>query len=167
MNSFNGGIQLSGIDSLNSALKQVPAKSVHIVMTGMKKGAMNVLADAYDNLKRNSSVVTGLLRQSGKTQEIDNSTLDVGFFNTKKSGGYAWYVEYGRRAGRMPPPDELIQWSRKKFGLTAKAARAMGFAMAMKIAKRGTRPHPFFTPALEKNRKALLDVIQNSLGNQI
>lgn len=165
MAMFDGSLSITGLDTLAAGMKKATAESRAIAMQGLEKGAANIVADAQDNLRKNSSVVTGLLRQSAKVQRMDGVTIDAGFFDTRnKQGGYAWFVEYGRRAGRMPPPDEIVQWARKKFSLDPKAARAMGWAMAVKIARRGTRPHPFFAPAIEKNRRELIRVMQEALS---
>ena len=128
------------------------------------KGGLDIIADAQNNLRNNGSVVTGLLRQSGKVQKTDESTIDAGFFDTTNKGsGYAFFVEYGRRAGKMPPPDELIQWAYKKLRLDAKAAAAAGWALAKRIAKQGTQPHPFFKPAVERNKKKIMQRVQDAL----
>jgi HK97 gp10 family phage protein len=134
----------------------------------LQEGGMLIVNDAKNNLRNNSSVVTGMLRASGKVQRVqgDEDSVDAGFFSDKTTGGYAFFVEYGRRAGKMPPPDMLIQWCRKKLRLTEKIARARGWAMAKKIAKKGTRPHPFFGPAVEKNKKAVVDAIAEAIEKE-
>jgi hypothetical protein len=54
----------------------------------------------------------------------------------------------------MPPPDELAAWAYKRFHLKDwRVANAMGWAWAKAIAKKGTQPHPFFTPAVNKNTR--------------
>ena len=129
---------------------------------------MDIIADAQTNLRTNGSVVTGLLRQSGRTQKVDELTLDAGFFDaTNKGSGYAFYVENGRRAGKMPPPDELIQYCRKKLRMSEREAKKAGWAMALRIARKGTRPHPFFNPAITKNRKKILDRLENEIKKNL
>lgn len=134
----------------------------------LQTGGMLIVNDAKNNLKSNRSVVTGVLRSSGKVQKVegDPDAVDAGFFSDKTTGGYAFFVEYGRRAGRMPPPDMLIQWCRKKLRLPEKFARARGWAMAKIIAKKGTRPHPFFGPAVEKNKQAVVDAIAEAIKKE-
>ena len=135
-------------------------------MEGLQKAGLEVIADAQRNLRANSSVVTGLLRQSGKVQKVDDLTIDVGFFDSRnKQSGYAHFVEYGRRAGRMPPPDELAQWAYKKYQLRdRKLARQVGWAMAVEIARKGTQPHPFFVPAIEKNKSKIVSAIRDAVN---
>lgn len=127
---------------------------------GIRVAAMNILADAKENLRKNKSVVTGQLRASGKTQDVqsDPDAIDVGFFS-QTQGGYAAYVEYGRRAGKFPPLSYIVQWVRKKFRKSEKEAKSIGFLIARSIARKGTRPHPFFGPAIQKNENAITKAI--------
>ena len=166
-----GSIALEGLAEVSKALKDLEKKTRDAAMKGLQKGSMQVIADAQENLRSNrpSSIVTGLLRQSGKVQKIDDETLDVGFFDTQnKESGYAYYVEYGRRAGKMPPPDELAQWAYKKFRLEdKKAAKSIGWALAIKIAREGSTPHPFFNPALEKNKDYIINAIKDAVKQAV
>ena len=65
----------------------------------------------------------------------------------------------------MPPPDELIQWAYKKLRLDAKAAASAGWALAKKIAKQGTKPHPYFYPAVDQELPKFETVIQKYLDH--
>jgi HK97 gp10 family phage protein len=146
-------------------------------MQGIEKAALSIIADAKDNLKGNHSVVTGQLRASGRVQRVegDEQALDAGFFSQDTTGGYASFVKYGRRAGKMPPIQMLMEWMRKRTSkskalqsaiihmegrrVRRKAAytkddllRSAAWALAKWIAKKGTKPHPFFAPAVEKNK---------------
>jgi hypothetical protein len=38
--------------------------------------------------------------------------------------------------------------------------------MARAIARKGTRPHPFFGPAVEKNKKAVVDAIAEAIDKE-
>lgn len=136
---------------------------------GLREAGMRIIADAKENLRNNGNVVTGQLRASGKVQAVegDSDSIDVGFFSSQISGGYAAYVEYGRRAGKLPPVDYLIQWVRKKLRLTDKAARARGWAMAKSIAKKGTKPHPYFQPAVDKNAQGIGNVISKAIKEDL
>ena len=162
-----GPLSVEGLDKLLRAFDKTEKTVRTAAMKGLQKAGLDIIADAQMNLRSNGSVVTGLLRQSGKVQKVDDYNLDVGFFDTlNRQSGYAYFVEYGRRAGRMPPPDELAQWAYKKFQLhDRKAARAAGWALAMKIAQEGTKPHPFFEPAIEKNKTKIIDASKGSIND--
>ena len=159
-----GSIALEVLDEVLKGFQKADKEVAKAAMKGLEKGGMQIIADAQTNLRENGSVVTGLLRQSGKVQKVNDDTLDVGFFDTtNQHSGYALYVEYGRRAGKFPPLDELVQWARKKFRLSDKDARSAGFLIARKIAKEGSEPHPFFQPAVKKNHNNILKAVRDAV----
>lgn len=162
---MDGSIQVEGLSDVLRGLDKATADVRRAAMKGLQEGALGIIADAKQNLWRGGSVVTGLLRASGRVQKVNDMTLDAGFFDTtNRQGGYAMFVEYGRRAGRMPPPDELGQWAYKKYDLTDRAvARGLGWALAVMIARKGTKPHPFFKPAVTKNRRKLLSTLSKAI----
>lgn len=135
----------------------------------LQKAGLQIVADAKQNLRNNRSNVTGQLSASGRVQTVegDPDAVDAGFFSQDTRGGYAFFVEYGRRAGKFPPVDEIVQWVRKKLRIREpKAAKGIGFVIARKIAKKGTTPHPFFGPAVEKNKKAVRDAIAEAVSKE-
>lgn len=138
--------------------------------SALHKGAMQIVNDAKQNLRDGGNIVTGQLRASGKVQKVegDEDSVDSGFFSQNTSGGYAFYVEYGRRAGKFPPVDMIAQWVRKKFRVNdIKEAKGIGFVIARKIAKKGTKPHPFFNPAIEKNKDAVTRAIEAAVKKEL
>ncbi len=158
------------VEGLNELLRRFDTacdKVRKAAMQGLQRASLQIIADAQMNLRDNRSVVTGLLRQSGKVQKVDEDNLDVGFFDSQnKQSGYAAYVEFGRPPGKMPPPDELAQWAYKKFQLhDRKLARQAGWGLAVKIAQEGTKPHPFFIPALEKNKSKIIGALRDAINN--
>ena len=162
-----GSITIEGLDEVLRGFDRAEKSVRQAAFLGLQKGAMNIIADAKVNLRNNGSVVTGLLRASGKVQKTGEYSLDAGFFDTKNRTGYAAYVEYGRRAGKMPPPDELEQWAYKKFQMKdRKAARAAGWAMAVHIAKNGTQPHPFFQPASKANTRSIIEAVRAAIKKE-
>ena len=73
------------------------------------------------------------------------------------------FVEEGRRAGKMPPPDILAGWAQKKLQLSPKEAKARGWAIARMIAKHGTQAHPFFRPAVEEHQDEITKAIESAV----
>ena len=161
-------LQVEGLDKVLRALAKCDEDVVAAAMSGIEAGAMEIIADAKMNLRENGSVVTGLLRASGRV-ERNGDDITAGFFDTtNRKSGYAAYVEYGRRDGKMPPPDELAAWAYKKFGLRDwKAANAMGWAMAVRISRDGTEPHPFLGPAVKKNQNAIVRAVRDAVRRRI
>ena len=161
-----GSISVEGMNEVLAAIRKVAPQVQQATMKGLQEGGLAIIADAKDNLRQNHSVVTGLLRASGKVQKVDDETLEVGFFDTKNQEGYAAYVEYGRRSGRFPPLQNLAAWAYKKFHLKDwRAANALGFQIARKIAREGSTPHPFFGPAIEKNKENIVKRVQAAVGD--
>ena len=150
----NGYIALEGVGQVSRILGEVDERVQEAAMQGLEAAALNIIADAQKNLVRNRNNVTGMLRQSGHV-ERKGDEVTAGFFDTRNTGsGYALYLEFGRRSGKMPPPDELAAWAYKRFHLQDwKVAKSMGWAWAKAIAQKGTQPHPFFVPAVNQNTK--------------
>ena len=158
--SETGAIYVEGLDELLRKMDKLPAEVQRKCFKAMQTASLDIIADAKSNLRVNGSVVTGNLRASGKVQKVDDKTLDVGFFSSDvENKGYARYVEYGRKPGKMPPPDILEAWAYKKFRLSHKEARSMAWALARSIAKKGTKARPYFEPAVESGWRKMIDKI--------
>ena len=158
--SETGAIYVEGLDELLRKMDSLPAEVQRKCFKAMQSASLDIIADAKTNLRANGSVVTGNLRASGKVQKVDEKTLDVGFFSSDvENKGYARYVEYGRKPGKMPPPDILEAWAYKKFRLSHKDARSAAWALARSIAKKGTKARPFFEPAVESGWRKMIDKI--------
>lgn len=48
------------------------------------------------------------------------------------------FLEFGRRHGEMPPIDPIKKWVESKLGVSKEESRGVAFAIAKKIAKKGT-----------------------------
>ena len=158
-----GSIELEGLDKLLKELENCDRDVVEAALAGLEAGGMEIIANAQDNLRENGSVVTGLLRQSGHVIRKGDD-ITAGFFDTTNKTGYAEYVEYGRRAGKFPPIDEMMAWAYKKFHMKDwKEARSAGFLIARKIAQEGSEPHPFFGPAVKKNHSKIVKAVRDAV----
>ena len=181
-------IQVEGLRELHLAFERKAEETISAGRKGLRAAGMNIIADAKNNLRGNHSVVTGQLRAMGKVQKVedDPDAIDAGFFAQGSSQGYAYFVEYGRRAGRMPYPPDLVEWVRKKnlknkaltsavniFNAKRRTRQSKyttgdlllsaAWALAKHIAKKGTKPHPFFAPAVEKNKADIERAISNEI----
>jgi len=120
---------------------------------GLVAFGMRIVARAKGLLKDNGSIASGLLRNSGRTVSQPDGTVDAGFYVN-----YAEFVEYGRKAGGMPPVDDIHQWIRRKRirpegkGDIDKLQRSLAWAIAKWIKSHGTKAHPFLKPAYEQYR---------------
>lgn len=152
-----------GLEKLLKNMDKATEEIREQAMIGLQKAGMNIIADAQTNLRQNKTNVTGVLSQSGKVQKVNENTIEVGFISDNGQG-YAEFVEYGRRSGRIPPPDAMEEWAYKKLRIRdRKLAKMAGWALAVHIGKNGTKPHPFFKPALDKNKQRVDDVIQETI----
>ena len=129
---------------------------------GLKESAARIVAVAKINLRDNGSVATGMLRNSGSVRPQVDGTVDAGFY-----AEYAYWVEYGRKAGGMPPVKMIQEWIRKKhIAGNEKEIESMAWAVAKSIQKNGYKAKPFLTPAyLDYNQK--VDEIMQKAINEV
>lgn len=166
-------------NNLDTTMRQIVARDAK---RGLKKAGRDIIQDAQLNLRRNGSNTTGLLSNTGKVQDVAGmvDTIDVGFMSGQDN--YAGAVEYGRRAGKMPPVEFIYAWLKKKHSrrndaLTAAAAfsgrdresllRSTAWAIARDIGKHGTKPHPFFAPAVKANEHKILRTLEDAIKGAI
>lgn len=127
---------------------------------GLKESAARIVAVAKTHLKDNGSVATGMLRNSGSVRPQVDGTVDAGFY-----AEYAYWVEYGRKAGGMPPVKMIQEWIRKKhIAGNEKEIESMAWAVAKSIAANGTKAKPFLTPSYEENKSRIDDIIQKAIN---
>ena len=120
-------VTITGVPELNKALAAVSREAVQAADRGLQRAGLHIVADAQENLRKNNTNTTGRLSQTGKVQRSREAGggWDAGFMAGEKN--YAGAVEYGRRPGRIPPPDEMAAWAYKKLRLRDwKKARAIG-----------------------------------------
>lgn len=185
-------IWVEGEKQLYMNMQRIMGANISAARESLAEAGMLIVNDAKNNLRSNHSVVTGQLRASGRAQAVegDPDAVDVGFFSDNTQGGYAAYVEYGRKSGKMPPIDALVEWLRKKTSKSAALESALihiegrrkrrkeaytkdyllngaAWGIAKAIAKNGTQPHPFLNPAVEKNKEAVMTEIQEAIRKDI
>ncbi|WP_119304958.1 hypothetical protein [Dongia deserti] len=96
-------------------------------------------------VKDNTETASGNLRSSVGAREPRRIGEDViGVVGT--SLGYAIPVELGTKP-HFPPVQALSEWARLKFGLPPEEAEEVGYAVARKIAREGTKGHFMFQRA--------------------
>lgn len=156
---------IDGMREVTVNLGRMSGRIYRASRDGLSRTGLNIIADAQRNLKSNGTNYTGKLSNSGRVEEVrGQDALDVGFFS--RGRGYAEYVEYGRRAGRFPPVRQLAQWARKKLRVKVREADSVGFMIARKIAKKGTKPQPFFRPAYERHRQEITDTVAEAVAKE-
>lgn len=89
-------------------------------------------------------------------------------------------LEHGRRPGqKMPPPDALVLWVRRKLTVevkgrggkvrtrrpTLKEAEGIAFVIARSIAAKGTEAVRMFEQALEENEATVFEIFDRTAGD--
>lgn len=127
-------------------------------------------------LIRDNKKATGNLVSSIKPLKID-------FTNNKMQGtidiaSYWKYVEYGRRPGKFPPVNKILDWIKVKpviprplNGLKPPTEAQLAFLISRKIAREGIKPGNQYEEALNiswtKNEKNISDAISKDLNEAI
>ena len=140
--------------------KQFTEKVLFKAAQGLKESAARIVAEAKIKLRDNGSIATGMLRNSGSVRPQVDGTVDAGFY-----ADYAQWVEYGRKAGGMPPVKLIKEWVRKKhITSNEKEIDSMAFAIAKNIAANGTKAKPFLTPSYEENKSRIDGIMQKAIN---
>ena len=100
---------------------------------------------SQENLANDNKIDTGNLLKSGNVHR--------GFLNKEivYTAPYSDTIEFGRLPGTMPPVNALINWVKRKLGVTnQKQAISTAWAIATAIKQRGLEPSPFMQPAIDQ-----------------
>ena len=150
-------VRIEGLQSLRASMERVTKKVHDEADKALQSAALEIIAEAKINIEQNGSIGFGHLRKSGKVQKNKDGTIDAGFFSAEQDNGYAAYVEYGRGPTQTQTPGEVTletsirAWVHRKFGIPeGKELDRAAFLIARKIHRKGTRPKPFFVPAVQK-----------------
>lgn len=134
----------------------------------IKRAAVRILSKSKRNIKKNDSIATSQLWNSGVVQNINASYTSFVRYNSN----HAVFVEFGRKAGGFPPLDMIKQWIRKrgladtysikshrrsKRGADYEARlNSAAYLIGRKIANKGTRAKPFLYPALKDSEAGII-----------
>jgi len=133
--------RIEGAQEVARSLSGVPSQLAAETRLAMTTSLTLIEADARRNVKMDTRALMGSI-----TSKISGSgialTGEVG-----PSRRYGFWVEYGRRPGRMPPIAAIEPWARR-HGMNP-------FLVARAIGRRGIQPAPFMAPALQKNLGAI------------
>ena len=148
-------IDKKDLDRLNMNMGRFTKELQAVCKEALKNLGAKIIAEAQVRLSRNKNVGTGLLINSGAVKEGRDNAILAGFPTI-----YAYYVEFGRKAGKYPPFRYIYQWVKvKHFAEDEQKAKSIAFAIQRSIGTKGTRPHPFLKPAYEQNKPLLQQVL--------
>lgn len=127
-------------------------------------------------LIRDDKKATGNLIKSLKPIQIE-------FSNNKMQGlidiaSYWKYIEYGRRPGKFPPVNKILDWIKVKpvvprpmNGLKPSTEKQLAFLISRKIARDGIKPGNQFSEALrlswDKYESQISDAINKDLDKYV
>lgn len=148
-------IDEKSLQRLNMNFDEFARELQGVCKEALKNLGQRIISDAQTTLRRRKNVATGLLINSGAVKEGRDNAILAGFPTI-----YAYYVEFGRRAGKWPPFRYIYEWVRvRHMAADDKEARSVAFLIQRSIGKKGTKPHPFLRPAYEKNKKLLNQIL--------
>lgn len=170
--------EIKGLDDLNKVFSELgKGKGMEVINKGIHSTGQDILVESQKNLTAGGQRVTGKLFKSGKALRDGNET------QISYDADYAYYVEFGRKAGKMPPLSDITEWVVKKgladtFSIKTKnrtkrgkafdyKAMSIAFLIAKKIAKKGTKARPFLYPAFEKGRNNIFKNINREFQQYI
>ena len=147
-------LEVGGLEELQKILQKFPrewqSNANRVMMPGLAILENEVKTTARRDMGHAAASV-GSEVQRGLGSEIIGK---VGS-SLKEYGAYA--LEYGRRPGRMPPPDRLEEWA-GRHGMAG-----AGFIIARAIAVRGVSAPKTMSKALEKKASAVVKQIEKGV----
>lgn len=150
-------IDRNQLQRLNMNMRDFERDLLLVAREALKNLGQRIISDAQQTLRRRKNVATSLLINSGAVKTKGEQVM-AGFPTL-----YAYYVEFGRRAGRFPPFRFIYQWVKvKHFAADEQEAKSIAYAIQKSIGKKGTRPHPFLKPAYEKNKPLLVQILKKA-----
>lgn len=164
-------IKVEGQQALRANLDKVTKELGAAGDKALQAVGLEIIAEAKVNLNANKTNNTGMLRSSGKVQKAEDGTVDAGFFSSEQQNGYAEFVEYGRgpskKKGAIPLEDSLKAWVHRKLGIAyGKELDSATFLIARKIHRKGTKPQPFFAPAVQKIEDKFEEIVSKYIKKE-
>lgn len=157
--------ELTGVDELARAWANAPQIAQAQLEQFMEGATLHVQGEVQER----TPAAHGTLKQSITSEVEVLADSVIGVVGTPLS--YAIPVELGTRP-HFPPVDAIEDWVRVKLGITGPEARGVAFAIARKIAARGTQGAFMFQnamaaaePELERQARLMVDEIVRQLGS--
>lgn len=123
---------------LGPMAKTLAATAGDTIYRSMAYGAIDAAGPFLQRklITNTPSGATGALKQAAYFERSG----DHGFVGYQGAASlYAPMVETGRRPGRPPPSDALAYWAMRQLGVSAGEARTVGYLIARKIGRVGTK----------------------------
>jgi hypothetical protein len=156
-------IDRKSLQQLNMNMDQFSRELNKVCKEALSNLGARIVADAQARLQKNDSIASSKLINCGRTAEAADGAILAGF-----PSPYAYYVEFGRRAGKWPPFRFIYQWVREKH-LTKREeeepkpmARPKG--KRQKSLSKGKRYNPH--ESIDDEAMSIAYAIQRSIGEK-
>lgn len=112
---------------------------------------------AFEKSQESCPVDEATLKKSGRIERL--------YLNKKiiYDAPHAAYLEFGTRP-HMPPVAPLIAWAKRVLRVSDAEAKSIGWAIAKKIAEKGTEPQPYLRPGVDYAVPKAEEIFRNRLG---
>jgi HK97 gp10 family phage protein len=150
-NSFS--IQIKGLDELSQKFGSSEKALDGYLQQAMDRSTREVKKNVRQEITDKKISNQGELRKSVNVYE---STPFRGVVAVGEK--YGLYVEKGTRPHR-PPVGPLERWAKTKLQQSG-----LGFVIARKIAREGTKANPFVKPAYKKSIRFVQDQFKEAIG---
>jgi len=142
----NFTIRIEGLDKLQQNFREAGVNYKSMFQQAMIRATQQIQNKARDNIRMNGTTYQGNLARSITVREATESRGIVAVSET-----YGLPVELGRKPGTMPPSAPLERWAQVKLGQSG-----LGFVIARKIKREGTKAQPFMEPTFKSEADFVL-----------
>ena len=155
MSGFN--LEIKGLNELMKTVEKYPNISEKHINKAINRSLIRI----QDQAKKNAP--------SGDTQQLrQNWKITMGRFagsleSGAKNGGFSYglAVEFGSKPHFIPVKNNPM------FRLWAERSGLNPYAVSRSIGKKGTKPKPFFQPAIDSNKNKINEEFDKALTNII
>lgn len=134
-------MRIDGLDQLAADMRKAGSQFLNLLTQAMDNSTTLIQNRGRENITAGGTSYTGNLRRSIQKKP---STPTRGLVTVGEKYGAA--VEFGRKPGAMPPVEPLERWAKVKLGQSG-----LGFVIARKIGRSGTKAQPYMLPAFEQS----------------
>lgn len=150
-------ITATSLAALQRGFKEAPEYTRQELLSGMVEGTQLLEREVKDEFPS----VSGLTRASIFSDAFSTPAGVLGVVGSNSVAAAA--VELGTKP-HMPPVEPIEAWVNDKLGITGKAARRVAFAIALKIAKKGTKAQRPFKNTFELQYRTIGMVFERAAG---
>jgi HK97 gp10 family phage protein len=140
-------IRIDGLDKLQRNFQEAGVNYRPLMTQAMVKATTKIQNTARSQITQHGTTYQGNLGRSITVREASASRGEVAVGER-----YGGAVEFGRRPGKFPPISALERWAALKLGTPG-----LGFVIARKIAREGTKAQPYMEPTFRSEADFVLD----------